>query len=161
MTSNEHVETPTIQSVQDAGKAVAGAAATVASDRVRVEVDARSNRAAVEVKAFAVSMRASSASLREQGHDQQADVIDEVAARADKLALHLVKSDTDELVDDARRLAQQAIEYARREPTLVIAGAFTLGLLIPKVVGSITHGTDANDGDTDIESDTDTEEDQS
>ena len=87
--------------------------------------------------------------------------LDEVAARADKLALHLVKSDTDELVDDARRLAQQAIEYARREPTLVIAGAFTLGLLIPKVVGSITHGTDANDGDTDIESDTDTEEDQS
>jgi hypothetical protein len=151
MASNEHIETPTLQGVQDAGKAVAEAAATVAGDRVRIEVDARSNRAAVEVKAFALSMRASSASLREQGHDQQADVIDEVAARADKLALHLVKSDTDELVDDARRLAHQAIAYARREPALVIAGAFTLGLLIPKVVGSIAQDTNDTDTNTDIE----------
>ncbi|HWC70357.1 MAG TPA: hypothetical protein VG993_04260 [Actinomycetota bacterium] len=123
-----------VRGLQDAGKAVAEAAGSVASDRVRVEVDARSSRAAVELKAFGVAMRASSASLRDQGHEGQADLVDEVAARADRLAARLASADTDDLVEDAKHLASQAAAFARREPALVIAGAFTLGLLVPKVL---------------------------
>jgi hypothetical protein len=129
-----------VQTLQEAGKAVAGAAGGVAVDRVRAEVDAKSSRIAVEVKAFAVSMRASSASLREQGHDGQADVVDEVAARADRLAARLGTADTDDLVADAKHLMQEGVAFARREPTLVIAGAFTLGLLVPKIVDVVASG---------------------
>ena len=127
-----------VEGLQDAGKVMAEAAGAVAVDRVRAEVDARSSRAAVEVKAFAVAMRASSASLREQGHDGQADLVEDVAGKADRLASRLATADTDDLVDDGRRLVQQAAVFARQEPALVIAGAFTLGLLVPKVLEAVT-----------------------
>ena len=127
-----------VEGLQEAGKVMAGAAGAVAVDRVRAEMDARSSRAAVEVKAFAVAMRASSSSLREQGHDGQADLVDEVAVKADRLASRLATADTDELVQDGKHLAQQAAEFARQEPALVIAGAFTLGLLVPKILEAVT-----------------------
>ncbi|MGZ8580498.1 MAG: hypothetical protein ACXWW9_04375 [Actinomycetota bacterium] len=126
-----------VEGLQDAGKVMAEATGAVAVDRVRAEMDARSSRAAVEVKAFAVAMRASSSSLREQGHDGQADLVDEVAVKADRLASRLATADTDELVQDGKHLAQQAAEFARQEPALVIAGAFTLGLLVPKILEAV------------------------
>ena len=126
-----------VEGLQDAGKVMAEAAGAVAVDRVRAEVDARSSRTAVEVKAFAVAMRASSTSLREQGHDGQADLVDEVAAKADRLASRLATADTEDLVEDGKRLAQQAAAFARQEPALVIAGAFTLGLLVPKILEAV------------------------
>ena len=136
-----------VRGLQDAGKVVVGAAGTVAGDRVRVEVDARSSRAALELKTLAVAMRASSSSLREQGHDAQADLVDEVAGRADRLAARLAAADTDDLVEDAKRLAQQAAAFARKEPVLVIAGAFTLGLLVPKVLEAVTKEPATLDGE--------------
>ena len=136
-----------VRGLQDAGKVVVGAAGTVAGDRVRVEVDARSSRAAVELKTLAVAMRASSASLREQGHDGQADLVDDVAGRADRLAARLAAADTEDLLEDAKRIAQQAAAFARKEPVLVIAGAFTLGLLVPKVLEAVTKESATLDGE--------------
>jgi hypothetical protein len=132
---------PTVQNLQDAGKLVAETAGTVAVDRLRTEVDARSSRAAVEIKAFAVAMRASTASLRDQGHDGQADLLDEVAVRADRLAARLATADTEDLTEDAKRLARQAAAFARKEPALVIAAAFTVGLLVPKVLEALGDET--------------------
>jgi len=126
-----------VEGLQDAGKVMAEAAGAVAIDRVRAEVDARSSRVAVEVKAFAVAMRASSTSLRAQGHHGQADIVDEVAANADRLASRLATADTEDLVEDGKRIAQQAAAFARQEPALVIAGAFTLGLLVPKILEAV------------------------
>jgi len=138
--------TTSVRGLHDAGKAVAEAAGSVASDRVRVEVDARTSRAAVELKALSVAIRASSASLREQGHHGQADLVDEVAARTDRLAARLAAADTDDLVEDAKRLAMQAAAFARKEPALVIAGAFTLGLLVPKVLEAVATNPEGSEG---------------
>jgi hypothetical protein len=136
--TTEHTDTPSsVQQLQDAGKAVVGAAGTVAVDRVRAEVDARSSRAAVEVKAFASAIHASASSLREQGHRSEADMVEQLAGRADRLAAHLVTASTDDLIGDARRLSQEAVAFARREPALAVAGAFTVGLLIPKMLDLI------------------------
>ena len=137
MNATTQGQTTVVHDLADAGKVVAEAAGAVAGDRVRTEVEGRASRAAVEVKAFAVSMRASSASLRDQGHVGQAELIDEVTARADRLAAHLATADTDDLMEDVKRLAQQAASFARQEPALVIAGAFTLGLLAPKAIAVI------------------------
>jgi hypothetical protein len=136
-----------VRGLHEAGMAVAEAAGSVASDRVRVEVDARSSRAAVELKALSVAMRASSASLREQGHHRQADVVDDVAGRTDRLAARLVAADTDDLIEDAKRLAMQAAAFARKEPALVIAGAFTLGLLVPKVLEAVASDPHESEGE--------------
>ena len=132
--SVENEASPAVRGVQDAGKAVADAAGTIASDRLRVEVNARSSKLAVDLKAIANAMRASSASLHEQGHDGHAELIDDLARRADRLAARLATADPDDLTEDAKRLAEAAA-FAQ-EPFLVIAGAFTLGLLVPKVLES-------------------------
>ncbi len=131
-------EAGAIHNLQDAGRAAAEVAGAVASDRLKTEVNARSSRLAVELKAFAVSMRMSSQSLREQGHDSQADIVDDVASRADRLASRLATSDSDDLVEDAKRLLREAAAFARQEPLLVIAGALTLGLLAPRLFRAAT-----------------------
>lgn len=135
--TQDRTEPTSVQQLQDAGKAMVGAAGTVAVDRVRAEVDTRSSRAAVELKAFAVAMHASASSLREQGHGREADTVDQLAGRADRLAAHLATATTDDLLEDARRLSREAAAFARREPALVVAGAFTIGLLIPKVLDAL------------------------
>ena len=139
--TQEEEATTSVHDLHDAGKVVVEAAGTVAVDRLRTEVDARSSRAAVEIKTIAVAMRASSASLREQGNENQAAFIDEIAGRADRLASRLASADSDDLVEDAKRLAAEAAAFARKEPVLVIAGAFTLGLLVPKVLDAIGDRT--------------------
>lgn len=134
----QHEEAPSsVRQLQDAGKVVVGAAGTVAVDRVRAEVDARSSRVAVELKAYAVALRASASSLRDQGHGREADMVDQFAGRADRLAAHLATSSTDELVENAKELSREAVAFARREPALVIAGAFAVGLLVPKALDAI------------------------
>jgi uncharacterized membrane-anchored protein YhcB (DUF1043 family) len=139
----EPTESPSsVQQLQDAGKAVVGAAGTVAVDRVRAEVDMRSSRVAVELKAFANAFRASASSLREQGHLSEAEMVDQVAHRADRLAAHLATASTDELLESAKQLSGEAVAFARREPALVVAGAFTIGLLIPKVLDVIATRRD-------------------
>ena len=155
--SIEHTDaSSSVRQLQDAGKAVVGAAGSVAVDRVRAEVDARSSRAAVELKAFAVAIRASASSLREQGHSSDADMIDQLARRADRLAAHLSTASTDQLVEDARRLSQEAVAFARREPALAVAGAFVVGLLIPKMLDLIAarramHGSSSEPKPNDLQ----------
>jgi hypothetical protein len=134
----ERDEAPSsVRQLQDASRVVAGAAGTVAVDRVRAEVGAQSSRAAVELKSFAIAIRASASSLREQGHTREADMVDQFAGRADRLAAHLATANADDFVDDARRISREAAAFARREPVLALAGGFTIGLLIPKVLDAI------------------------
>jgi hypothetical protein len=140
----ESASPSSVRQLQDAGKVVVGAAGTVAVDRVRAEVDMRSSRVAVELKAFANAFRASASSLREQGHGSEAEMVDQVAGRADRLAAHLATANTDELLENAKQLSAEAIAFARREPALVVAGAFTIGLLIPKVLDEIATRRDAD-----------------
>lgn len=136
--SIERNEAPSsVRQLQDAGKVVVGAAGTAAVDRVRAEVVARSSRAAVELKALANAIRASATSLRDQGHGTEAGLAEDAAGKADRLAAHLANASSDELLEDARRLSREAAAYARREPVLVVAGAFTIGLLIPKVLDAL------------------------
>ena len=95
MANIEHSEAPSsAQQLQEAGKMMVGAAGSVAVDRVRVEVDARSSRAAVELKALANAMRASASNLHEQGHGDEAEIVEKVASRADRLAARLPATDS-------------------------------------------------------------------
>jgi hypothetical protein len=136
--------TSSVRQFQDAGKVVVDAAGTVAVDRVRAEVDMRSSRVAVDLKAFANAFRASASSLREQGHGNEAEMVDQVAERTDRLAAHLAKASTDELLENAKQFSGEAVAFARREPALAVAGAFTIGLLIPKVLDVIATRRDSD-----------------
>lgn len=115
--------------VQQTSRLVTDVAGAVVGDRVKTEVGAKSSEMALETKAFAQAMREASSSLEGQGHDTQARLAKDIAGRADRLAAYLGKSDAQVLFADGKRLGRQASEFARREPLLVTAGAFTLGLL--------------------------------
>jgi hypothetical protein len=124
------------EQVQETTRLVTDVAGTVISDRVRSEIGARSSQVAVETKALAQAIREAGRSLHEQGHETQASVADDVAGRADRLAAYLARSDATTLIADTKRLGQEASEFARKEPLLVTAGAFTLGLLATRWLGN-------------------------
>jgi hypothetical protein len=123
------------EQVQETTRLVTDVAGTVVGDRLKSEIGARSSEIAVETKAFAQAMREAGRNLHQQGHDTQATVAEDVAGRADRLAAYLAKSDATTLIADGKRWGQQAGEFARKEPLLVTAGAFTLGLLATRWLG--------------------------
>lgn len=124
------------EQVQDTTRLVTDVAGTVIGDRVKSEIGARSSQIAVETKAFAQAIREAGRSLHEQGHETQASVADDVAGRADRVAAYLAKTEATTLMADAKKWSQEAGEFARKEPVLVTAGAFTLGLLATRWLGS-------------------------
>jgi hypothetical protein len=124
------------EQLQEATRLVSDVAGTVVGDRVRSEIGARSSEIAVETKALAQAMREASRSLKEQGHEAQASLAEDLAGRADRLAAYLRRSDAKTLIADAKTLGREASEFAKKEPLLVTAGAFTLGLLATRWLGS-------------------------
>jgi hypothetical protein len=127
------------QQVGGTARVVTDVAGTVVGDRMRSEITARSAQAAVETKAFAQAMREASQSFRQQGHETQASLADATAARADRLAAYLVSADLQTLMADGRKWSREVSDFARKEPMLVSAAAFTLGLFATRWLGT---GTD-------------------
>ena len=104
--------------VQEAGKEIGKRA----KDRVRQEIDRRSTDAGSQVRSVADGLRQAGQDLRKEGNPSIANVADTAAERVDGVASYLTQSDADRLLRDLDTLA-------RRQPALVIAGAFVLGLL--------------------------------
>ena len=111
---------------------VVDVAGNVLVDRLRAELSVRAAQAAVELKAFAQAMREGSGSLREQGHDTQASLVEDAARRADRLAAHLSRADAATLIADVKGLSRRGNAFIREEPLLVPAAAFAVGLLITR-----------------------------
>jgi hypothetical protein len=93
-----------------------------AKDRVRQEVDRRSTDAGSQVRSVADGLRQAGIDLRKEGNPSIAGVAETAADRIDGVASYLTESDADALLRDLDALA-------RRQPLLVIAGAFILGVL--------------------------------
>jgi hypothetical protein len=104
--------------VQEAGREMGQRA----KDRVREEIDRRSRDAGSQVRSVADSLRQAGDDLRKDGNPAVAKVADTAAQRIDGVASYLTESDADALLRDLDTLA-------RRQPALVIAGAFALGVL--------------------------------
>jgi hypothetical protein len=128
----EHIK----QQVGGTARVVTDVAGTVVGDRMRSEITARSAQVAVETKAFAQAMREASRSFRQQGNETQAYWADAAAARADRLAAYLANADLQTLTADGKRWSREVSDFARREPLLVSAAAFTLGLLATRWLGT-------------------------
>ena len=115
--------------VQGAAQQVAGQAQEKAqqvkgqaSDQVRQQVDERSTQAGEQVNSIAQALRRTGESLRGEGSEAPARVTDAVAERAERLGGYLRDSDADRILRDVE-------DFARRQPWLVAAGGFVLGLL--------------------------------
>ncbi len=93
-----------------------------ASGRMREQVDTRSTQAGEQVRSLADAMRRTGDTLRNEGKETPARLTDGAAERAERLGGYLTESDADRILSDVEG-------FARRQPWLVAAGGFVLGLL--------------------------------
>lgn len=100
---------------------------TQASGRMREQVDSRSTQAGEQARSVADAMRRTGETLRTEGKEGPAKVTDAAAERAERLGSYLTESDADRILRDLE-------DFARRQPWLVAAGGFVLGLLGSRVL---------------------------
>lgn len=98
------------------------------------EVDRRSTMAGEQVAGAARDMRHIAGSLRDEGREGPARLIDAAAERADRLAGYLERADADTMMSDVRSMA-------RRSPALLVGGAVILGLAVGRLVMSADMDT--------------------
>src|SRR5438876_5650683 len=129
-----------VREAKEAGKAVTGQVQEAgreigqrAKDRVRQEIDRRSSDAGSQVRSVAEGLRQAGADLRKEGNPAIAGVADTAAEKIDGVASYLTESDADALLRDLDALA-------RRQPMLVIAGAFVLGVVGARFIKASSPG---------------------
>jgi ElaB/YqjD/DUF883 family membrane-anchored ribosome-binding protein len=111
-----------VQQVQDRALEAKGQVGS----RVRQLVDERSGDAASQVQSTAEAMRRTGSQLREEGSDAPARIAEAVADRTERLGAYLEQADADRLLRDVEN-------YARRQPWLVAAGGFVLGVFASRI----------------------------
>jgi hypothetical protein len=120
--------------LQHAATDLAGQARQLAETRVNDTV----STAADQLHRVADAVRESSSGLREQ-QPQIARVAEQAAEQVDRAASYLGNRDVRELLDEAER-------FARREPMLVLAGGFAVGLVAARILRMTTGGGQASGG---------------
>ena len=123
----------TAQQAQQKVQEKAGEVRGQVSSRVRDEVDTRSTQAGEQVSSLADAMRRTGRTLRDEGNEAPARVVDGVAERADRLGGYLREANADRILGDVENLA-------RRQPWLFAAGGLALGLVASRFLKASSSG---------------------
>jgi gas vesicle protein len=121
------------QSTGDVVKEKAGQMASSAQETVSQTADqarqkgmsqiaARKSQAADSLTDVSHAVSQVGSQLRQSNHESLAQYADMATQRVDRLASYMRERDIGEMVDEAQ-------EFARRRPALVLAGAFALGVI--------------------------------
>jgi hypothetical protein len=123
----EH-EGSTTEQVKERAQEVVGQVKETASstkdrvgDRLTRVVQERSTQTGEQAIKMAESIRQSVGSMREQGQDAPAKLAEQAADRVQAVGLYLRDNDGDRILGDIE-------DFARRQPLVVAAGAFVIGL---------------------------------
>lgn len=95
--------------------------------QVREQVDRRSTEAGEQVSALAQAFRPGVQKLRSEGKTSTANMVDEIAGRADRLGSYLQSADADRLLGDVE-------DFARRRPWLTAGAAALAGFMASRFV---------------------------
>jgi len=106
----------TAQQVQDKAVELTGQAGS----RVRSEIDNRTTQAGTQLQTTASAMRRTGQSLREEGSQTEAKLIDGVADRAERLGGYMTNVNADRLLRDVE-------DFGRRQPWLLAFGGAAIG----------------------------------
>ena len=98
-----------------------------ARDRVRGQVDERSTQVGQQVSTQASDLRTVADQLREQGKDQPAKLVEQVADRAERAGSWLTESDADRILGDVE-------DFARSKPWAVAAAGLAIGFAASRVL---------------------------
>jgi hypothetical protein len=116
--------------VEAAKQEVATKAGEVREDaafRIREQVGQRSNQAGEQIEAVAQALRSGGEQLRTEGKASSADLVENLARRADDLGGYLKGTDADRILGDVE-------DFARRRPWLVAGAAAVAGFVTSRLV---------------------------
>jgi hypothetical protein len=102
-----------------------------ARDKAGSTLSQSRQQAAEQIGGIGTAFRRTSQTLREEDQARFADVADNVARQIDRVADYLRES-------DGRTIARDLESLARRQPALVFAGAFAVGLAAARFLKSST-----------------------
>ncbi len=91
-----------------------------AGGRVRSQIDTRTNQAGTQLQTTASAMRRTGQSLREEGNQTEAKLIDGIADRTERLGGYMTNVDADRLLRDVE-------DFGRRQPWLLALGGAAIG----------------------------------
>jgi hypothetical protein len=113
--------------MMDQAKQKAQEVKSEATDMFRSQGDRGSTQAGEKVLSTAHDLRGVSDSLRDQGRDNAAKLVEEGAFQAERIANYLRTSDTDTILNDVQ-------DYARRQPWVVALGGVALGVVAARMI---------------------------
>lgn len=119
----------TASNVTDQAKEQAGQLADQARTQVTSRISDQKGRAAEGLGSMAEALRQTGQQLRDQDQSGITQYVDQAADQVERLSTYLRENEIGDLVNDVER-------FARRQPTLFIGGAFTLGLLAARFLKS-------------------------
>jgi hypothetical protein len=104
-----------------------------ASGMMYSQADKGSTQAGEKLHATAEDLHSVSETLHERGRDSTADIVDQAASQAERLASYLRNSSGEAILRDAQ-------DYARRQPLLTVIGGVALGFLAARFVRASGQG---------------------
>jgi ATP-dependent Clp protease ATP-binding subunit ClpA len=113
----------TAQQMQDKAVELKGQA----GGRVRSQIDTRTTEAGTQLRTMASAMRRTGQSLRQEGNQTEAKLIDGVANRAERLGEYMTNVDADRLLRDVE-------DFGRKQPWLLAFGGATIGFFASRFI---------------------------
>lgn len=100
----------------------ASEAKTQTREKLREQIDTRSTQTGEQMTGTASALRQTAERLRSEGQGSQANMIDQLAQRAEQFGRYLTQTDGDRMLRDVER-------FARRQPWLVAGAGALAGFL--------------------------------
>jgi uncharacterized protein YjbJ (UPF0337 family) len=111
-----------VSQVAGQAKEAASNVAGQAKDQMATRLSSEKTRAVHSLGSVAEALRQTGQQLREQNAEIPTQYIDRVASEVERVSGYLERRDMGQLVQDVE-------QFARRQPTLFLGGAFVLGLI--------------------------------
>ena len=111
--TDERTSQSELEQVKERVQDVAGEAKQQTREQLRTQIDTRTSQAGEQISSTSQAFRGASDSLRQQGNDRAASVVETLAERSERFGTYLTRTDGDGLLRDAEDLA-------RRQPWLIV-----------------------------------------
>ena len=112
-----------------------------ASERLREEVETRTEAASEQIRSFAQTLRRTAADLRAEGSNGQSQIVDQVAAQIERVGAYLMNAEQEKLRADAVEYGRRGVGLVRQQPWLAAPVGLGVGLFASRFRRSGSEGS--------------------
>ena len=106
-----------------------------ASERLRMEVEAKKAAAGQQLQSLAETVRTSAAQAQSRGQQGQSSVLEQVAVRVEQISEYLNGADPDQLREDATTYGSRALGFAKQRPWVLAPLGIAVGFAASRLRG--------------------------